>query len=386
MSILPVTTKDLDKKYDEFFCPHLSIKINGTEVTADEKVLCRKVSVIVTSGYESNICRVDLADMESKLVNSKIEHSKSLSGISVGSKIEVFMGYKCGNTKTLKRVFAGNIMTLDFSVEHPMRAVYHIEAMDVKVAMMGNCRSILRSKPDSETNKYSEAVSTVLDSYKSLDIKTNVKTTFTTEAPIEQHKQSDYDFIVSIAKKINHLFFISYDDSNVTANFVSYSDCNECVLKVIPDNHVLGFNREVSLSGQISGVTVRCNNKTDPTSPIEATVKLSEVETIGSGSKTSDKLSKTIVNDDTIKLIIDQSATSVEAVKQIAKAELTRTSMNLVGGQIMTLGIPELEAGKYIEVSGFSQDADKKYFITQVEHIFTPTGYRTICKIGANKL
>lgn len=377
------TFKSLDNKYGYFVDPKAIVKINGEDIMKSPYLAVTNVSVVLTSGYESNICKVDISEKITKSTQTKIDFNSDMSKIKVGDKIEVELGYQKDTTS----VFSGYIMALSTSIEEHLYVSYHLESMDAKVFMMANLHSRQNSDANSDTTKYTKAVAAILKDYSKFDLgSANIVDSEDINVPIEQHNKSDYEFIVSIAKKLNYLFFISYENGKATPNFVPYKNCKDCILTVNPDNHVYDANIETTLVGQISGVTVRGNNVEDPTQEIEATVTLSDIETIGNGKDKSSDISRKIVHSETKKTIIDHSVTSADVAKARAIAELTKASMGFVTGEVSVKGVPELKPGKYLELKGFSEQLDNQYFITQVEHRVSSGRYITNCKLGANSI
>ncbi len=368
------TLTSLQETYQDFNTPILYIKVKDKKLQ-NEKVYFRRVEAIMSTGFEASVCRIELEDISARYEKKALSLDASLaSALVVGVKLELYLGY--GKDTDAKLAFVGSITSLAFSLEAGNCAVYDIEAMDVKAFMMNNLRSELKK----DVKKYSEAVSTILGKYSSFFTSKVVDDTSEVEGFIEQFRQSDYDFVVNLAKRVGYLFFV--DRGKV--KFIKYDSAKEDCLTITPSLGLLYFHREVSLSQQVKSVVVRVHDTSNVQKPIEATAK-TPATTVGNGSKTAADVSKAISDEMEI-TIIDNAIRSAAEAKTRAEAELTRQSMSLVSGQVELRGIPDVFPGGMLEVKELTEDMNGKYLITEVKHIVEGNDFSTICRFGANKV
>lgn len=371
------TIEDLANGYGYFENPHLCVKIEGEDILKDDEIIIENASVVVSTGIESSVFTLSISGKNTYYSHKQkkfITDPKLKKVNKLGAKIEVYMGYN--NAKNSKRVFVGYIYTINSKIIGESEDVgYEIEALDTKAFMMNNTRSDIKK----DVKKYSDAVSGVLKDYSAFYEEVKVDQTDELTVPISQYNQSDYDFVVDLARKLNYLFYVF--DGKV--NFIKYSTNKEVTAVISPGKYLRDFNREITLSEQIKSVKVRNNNEQNPEEPIEGVA--TTVESIGKGSKTATDLTKTI-NDKMEKVIIDTSVKSPAEAKIRAEAELTRLSLNFAKGSFKVIGIPDIEPGKYVKIKGIDEDMDEEYFITEVKHEIKNYEYETYCKFEVNKI
>ena len=363
----------LANKYHFFKRVNAYIIVNGKRAQI-KAMFVKDIKVVLTAGYESSFCAISVEDISSCYINNNLELDADLEKLFVmGGKLELFLGYHDDQTTSL--VFTGYITSVCFELTDSNRVMYAVEAMDVKVFMMNSYRSQLKK----DLKRYSDAVDNVLQDYVSVYDTCEIKQSPEVAGPIEQHNQSDYDFVVDIAKRLNYLFFVVKDK----VRFITYDAVKEDGLEVSPSVYLRSFAREISINSQIKSVTVRAHDETDINQPIEETVvKISE--TIGGGSKTAGDLSKLIGDKQSI-LIIDNTIKSRAEAKDRAVAELTRQNLPLVSGEMEIVGIPDIFPATMITVKEMGAKVNGKYFVTEVEHRLNDNNFQTWCKFISNK-
>ncbi len=157
------------------------------------------------------------------------------------------MDIELGYIETVS-VYKGYIsqVTADFSESQFPKL--SIECMDVKGLMMQDIKS---EKKVYET--YGDAIKKIFNDYKSLAKKVEVDSTPKLEHPIEQNRQSDYDFVVELSKKLNYEFFALGD----TVYFREPRKITKPVIAFEWGQYIMSFSREIGLHCQVSEVTVR---------------------------------------------------------------------------------------------------------------------------------
>lgn len=365
------TFRDLEKKYNGFVHPLVYVLVDGTKDTA-ESVYIKNVEVILTSGYESSCCTFDVIGSETCFEKDKLKLDPAVKKYTkLGTKIEFYAGYDEEDSCSL--IFTGYVTTVQFQMEE-MTVFHTIEAMDCKVFLMNN----LRSEVKTGLKKYSEAVANVLKDYSKVASKKKIDTTKELNVPIEQYNQSDYDFIVDLAKRLNFLFFVDCGE----VKFIDYASAKEVAVVLTPGSHLFRFQRTLTVSRQVKTVTVRSNNPKDPTKPIEG--KAVKVDAVGSGKKSSSDLCNLVGAQAEI-VLIDSTALTAAQAKARAEAELGRVSMQFSTGSFETVGVPELKPGKFVTVEGVDENVNADYFLTEVIHQIDVGEYRCICKFESNK-
>ena len=250
-----------------------------------------------------------------------------------------------------------------------------VTAMDCKLFMMNSYRSLQKK----DIKKYSEAVTDVLKGYSAVYTGVEVEASPEVLAPIEQHNQSDYDFVVSLAKRLNYLFYVVAGK----VYFVSYKKFTDSLLTVEPGASLRRLRREVTLSGQVKSVTVRNHNAEDADKPFES--KATSVTAVGGGKKTGADSSK-LINDTMSKIVVDNSIRSQAEATARAEALLNEMSMGFLTGSMEIVGLPSVVPGHMVTLAGINSDFNRDYFITRVTHHLDKDGFETTIHFAGNKM
>ena len=359
--------------------PHVTIKLgNGMIINSGDNLMITNMSVTLSSGFESSVCTFTLKSTKSEY-NEKLKKieidEKMQKFMELGSEIEICMGY--GDKNKCETVFKGNIYTVNFNLENLNNFELEVQAMDVKAFMMENQHYKIHQK----YMDYGALVLNIVGLYSEYcnysDSQTKIIHSTELDKITYQHKQSDYDFLVSLAKRIHYLFYVV----NGVVHFEPYPTLKNSTTSVVitPGDYLIDFSRETTLSDQVDVVKVRKNNEEKPNEPIEGTS--SDDNKVNDVSKPLDPKN----NKNKEVLIIDPSVKDGNEAKEIAKAEYETRSWNFVKGKFKIRGLPEIVPGKYVEIKNISDDIDQKYFITEVRHEFNGGSYYTYCKFGASK-
>lgn len=360
--------EDLKKKYGGFLTPYFSIKINGKDLAEGNEVIIESVEVELTAGYESSIASIVISHIFDITTMEFIEELEKT--IKIGSEVIISLGYG-----KLTQVFKGIITTSEIYSDRETPLQLMLECMDVKAIMMNSLKSELKK----DMKKYSDVVKAVLKDYNSFIDKQVIDTTKEISMPVEQHGQSDYEFIIDIAKKINYEFYII----NGEVHFTEIGKDKTSLIELKYGDDIIEFSRSVSLNDQFIEVTVKGNNEEDPSKPFEHTAK--SIKTIGKGSKGAKELAK-VFTKTAKKTIIDTSIGSKEEAKIRAEAELMKISLKLSKGEIKILGLPEIVPGKFITLKGLGKNFDGDYYVLKTTHKVYQGTYYTILNVGVNKI
>ncbi|RHO56449.1 hypothetical protein DW094_04260 [Ruminococcaceae bacterium AM07-15] len=366
-----MTLNDAAQKFNNFQRPVAYFHVNGS-LLPGEQLIYTSIQVNMSTGMEASDCTLEVVGQYSRFEDGKLQMDTSLDKLVLGAKLEVFLGY--GESKNAQSVFVGYISSQEIDIQGDRVAVI-VTAMDCKQFMMSSYRSLQKKG----ITKYSEAVNDVLKNYTALYKSKQVEVSAEVLAPIEQHNQSDYDFVVSLAKRLNYLFYVVQD----TVYFVSYKKFTDSLLTVEPGENLRRFRREVTLANQVKSVTVRNHNTEDASKPFEA--KATAVTGVGGGKKAGADATK-LITATMEKVVADGSVRSEAESKARAQALLDQMSMGFLTGTIELSGIPILFPGHMITLKGFNEDLNRDYFITKVVHHLDRDGFDTIVHIAGNKM
>lgn len=371
---------NLKKKYKEFTNPHAAIKIGGKDlVDKNPELALSDIMVDLTCGYEASVasfCVYNIFDRN----GSGFMTDKYSKFLALGLPIEIAMGYGA----EMSTVFIGVITRINFVYDDPMLPYLKVTAMDAKGLMMANnySRQLMATSIDS-------AVKEILDSptYTTMSSKGIIKSTSSIEKTpdntsgdkddkptIEMVAESDYEFIVKLAKKINFEFFVAA--GNIV--FRKAKVDTETLMTLAPANILRSFDIEYDITGQVCEIEVRATD-TEKAAMIKSTQKISNQWSYGQAAGKLIKGNK--------KIYLDASV-HTQAEADLRRDSLTEEVSYRYGTlSCDTLGIPEIVPGKFIEVAGLGKGASNTFYLQNVRHCMTRKGeYKCSIEAKAKEL
>jgi|GEM_PF-347000 len=353
------TFDELAKKYNDFYAPTVTIKIDGSNLNLSQ-IPVSSIQVTSTTGPKAD-------SFQFRVENGYNQQERKFdwvgSTIKVGKSITVALGYK----DKLEDVFDGYVtgITLEYPDDGNPSVV--VRGMDRSMFMMRGSHSKLWHKK------------TVSDVVKEIagenSLTPQVDSTTPQKEIIEQMQTSDFLFVKQLASDLNYEFFVVGNK----LIFRKRKTSGTPVLTLSYGMNLKRFSVDVDISNQISKVTVRgLDHETHKSiSAVSQTVNK-----IGSNSKTG----KDIVASLTSRMeetLYSVSGTQGE-LQTLANAKLNERAMELVSGEGECIGIPELRAGRFIKLDGLGNSFNQPYFMNQVTHTLDDRGYFTTFQVEGN--
>ena len=235
---MAVVYSELVKKYDHFRHPSMEVEVDGNSLTEESKtrLAVSDVTIELSAGFEASQAVFSLYNVFDQAATS-FDFKSAKKFILLGSVVKLYVGYDKGGPL----VFAGVITKVNFFYEQGEIPGIQVTAMDVKAVMMANSYS-----KQLMAKTYGDAVKEIFDQtiYQNLKgdgaitdltigstpdggaagaLTGSVGGTATTGAAagaagdmanatdksIEMVAESDYEFVVKVAKKYNMDFFVN---------------------------------------------------------------------------------------------------------------------------------------------------------------------------------
>lgn len=367
------TIELLKNKYSYFAYPCYTFKINGREI--NRKYCQGELRVELTADYEASSCTIKIPDAFDERLNKTYLKNDMDGQAQVGNTIDVYVGYMDGGVSL---VFSGYIDSVYVDYEVGEKMILTLECLDGKGIMMNS----LRSETSISINKNSEAIESVLNKYISV-MKTPVgaidKTDHLRDNQIEQHNESDYNFVVRLARQNNYCFFVEKGDVKCKP-FSSLSKIEQFEFSI--NEYMLAFSMSCNMKSLASSVTVRGLNEKIPTAEFEATVYTADslVDSFSASPKVSSLISAKVTRN-----YVDYGVTSLVQARNLAQAKMNELTSSMYSGKVKTVGLPELFPGYVASVVGFGTEFDNKYFINKVTHVIRNNNFTTECELEGNR-
>ncbi|GHU84896.1 hypothetical protein FACS1894198_1570 [Clostridia bacterium] len=193
---------DLKSKYRMFSDPIAALKVNKRTYKNDEFVIS-DMKIELTSKFEANFAVFSVRGVVDEETRGFKDGLRGL--FDLGSRIDISVGY-CDE---LEEVFTGFISGVTYDL--PQKdgfGVLTVQCMDVKGIMMNNNNYVQQ-----KFRNCSDCVQSLMEKsqYSNYYGDLVVDRTRDETKLIEITNESDYDFLVRIAKKIDYEFFVSQD-------------------------------------------------------------------------------------------------------------------------------------------------------------------------------
>ncbi len=378
---------ELVTKYGNFLHPVAVITINGKDI--DEKGSGLGVSNITvenTSGYEASMATFHIYNCFDPK-KRQFQQEKLKDFIYIGYSVKIEVGYQ----PSVREVFVGFISQVDFLYTNDGLPNVMITAMDFKGIMMSNNYS-----KQITADYYSDAVKKIFEGsvYQKLQsekIITALSIAATPDKPggdagaagtggaggaaaappggaggaaggqtkektIEMVAESDYEFVVRAAKKYNYEFFSSAG----SVIFRKAKSDNEVLMEIGSDSGIRSFDVSYDITGLVGSIEVRSMDPGKATQ-ISSTVKFNNK--ISQGSK-----AKSLITGQK-KVYVDPTVFSKEDATHRGNYLMEDMSFRYGTLECTMVGLPEIEAGKFIQLKDMGTSVSNKFYITDVRHI-----------------
>lgn len=354
---------DLKSKYGMFSDPRVALKINKRAFKSEEFAIS-DMRIELTSSFEANFAVFSVRSVVDEEARGFKEELHGL--FDLGSRVDISAGY----SDELEEVFTGFISGVTYDLPQDGFGVLNVQCMDVKGIMMNNNNYVQQKFKDC-----SACVQNLLAKSQYSGYYGELVVDRTRDDPklIEITNESDYDFLVRVAKKINYEFFVSQD----TVYFRKARVQNSSLATLSFGSGIEGINVSYSILGMVSSVEVK-NTNTDTGELIAGEVKSSASYSRGSSASKVMKAAN--------KVFLDSTVYSQEEAQRRAEAKLEDLNWKFGLANIHCVGLPELIPGRFVLVKNLFDDLDKKFYLTDVTHVIKKGNFATHVKARLKSL
>ena len=359
-----------------FTNPRAVILVNGQDlIVKNPDLAISQLCVDLTSGFEASVASFRIYGIfDRNMGEYKVKDYSKF--IAIGSAIEIGMGYR----EKIKTVFVGVITMVSFVYDDSGLPYIVVTAMDVKALMMANNHSRQLA-----ATTVGAAVKEIFDSdpYSGLvgdkSIIRDVIVGATPDEPalapgaappapsteekptIEMVGESDYEFVVKMAKKVNFDFFVS--TGKVIFRSAKADTANMMTLK--PENILRSFDISYDITGQVGKIEVRATD-TDKGEQITSSTKISNKWSLGNAAGS-------LVKNHVMTYLDPSVHTKAEADMRLNYL-VENTTFRFGTLNCETLGLAELLPGKFIKVHGLGKELNNRFYVRRVKHIMSKKG------------
>lgn len=342
-----VTFESILSKYDSFMVPACKIKVGSTQIIGDKDVLLNFLEVKLSLDHtgSAHFSLQGNYDYESSSFPSFLKNN-----LTLGAVVEISLGY----SSTVTMVFKGYIATIDMTYDVENGICFDVIAFDARRLMKTDNRPYTLHT----SANYSDIVKTIMSRYSALCSLTSDASSDKLEDPVAQ-RESDYDFIVNTIigeGKLSHEFFIVADEAYFRKTKPTQAVITLGITKGLQSftGSKLYLNRTIEVQGY-------CQGSADDIRA-EVTAKGDDQKNVISAGVTF------VVAED---CVLDSKA------KEIANNYKELLEMNTKMASGITIGIPEIIPGRYVQIEKLDSLVNDKYYVREVTHTISQEGFTT---------
>ena len=370
---------EIVKKYDNFRQPKIEVKVGGKSINDSKKPLAiSSVTVDLTAGFEASQAIFSIYNAYD-YNDAKFNFDDVKNYVLIGSYVQIFMGYGMN----VMEVFRGVITKVTFLIEEEDAPNVQVTAMDVKAIMMAN-----RYQKILKATSYSEAIKEIFgqgiyDNLKNDEAILGYEIEDTpdaggaggassgdsseeTDKMIEMVGESDYEFVVRVAKRFSYDFFVlggrvyfrkAKNDSTSQMTISPGTDMPANIIKRLSVEYdVSGLTEEIEVRGLDVGKAKLLSTTKKNSSKIS---QGSKAKSLLSGSKF---------------VYIDPTVDSKEEAGYRASYLLEDMMYRYGTLELDMIGIPDIIPGKFINVTDVGTAVSNEFYVQSVQHSMSRDG------------
>jgi phage protein D len=345
-----------DREPFDTLAPEFTISVNGTPLSNEAAADLLKVSVVddvdAPGMFAITIAAWDTTEMKPKWMDDSL--------FQEGNPVEVRFGYR-DNTK---RAMSGEITGLEPEFQEARPPTLTIRGYDRSHRLMRarKTRSFTNCKDSDIVNQIASDVG----------LRPQVEDSGVNLPYVLQHNQTDLDFLLSRARRIN--FEVSVNDKDLVFRPRKISDSPELTLH--REVELLDFRPRLTTVGQVPGLEVR---GWDPAKKekIVGTAGVGDEPQLMGGSRSGPSVSRKAFGTPGSARVTAPVQSQDEA-DAMAKRGFGEMALAYVRADGRCIGEPRMRAGTVVKIEGIGTRFSGSYYVTSTEHSFGPSkGYRT---------
>jgi len=361
------TFVDLERVHEKFYVPSYQIKVNGKDLLGD--LFLEIVSVQVDNplnGADRFTFTVNGGfDFENREFRLAKDFPLLFDLFTFGNAVEIYVGYQ--NNKELPLLLRGKITSVQTSFPAGGLPQITVSGYDLTYCMTKGKKS--RNWHD-QTDSY--IVSQIAHEY---GLNPKVEDTVVKTAKTEQSQESDAQFLERLRDR-NDWELYAYDKDLI---FRPPANNEDAIISLEWGGGLLSFSPEFNIAEQIVKVEVRGWN-VNTGKEIVGTAATGEENGRDSGRRSGGEMLKAVCHEQG-EMKVRKPVFSQQQAKRTAESILKKRAELFVQGSGESIGIPEIRAGKNIELLGLGKPFNKTYYIEQSTHTINTSGYRTTFKV-----
>ena len=342
------------------FAPAFSVQINGAKLRADISMNVTDLSVVNALDTPDTLA-LTLANPYPKM---RWTHTRDADLFKEGSAITVELGY-VGN---LQPMFDGEITSLSASFPESGTPTLRVQA---KTRLHRLQRSAKPRTFQNATDK--EMVEAVAQT---VGLTPQAEDTRTKHAYVVKRHETDWAFLTERARRIR--FEVLVDGKTLIFRKPKESQGQGYVLEW--GRTLKSFQPTINAQRQVNQVIVRGYDPKNKKEIIGKAGAGDEEATMG-GAQTGAQVADQAFGVPKELVRVDSPIASQEEADQRARAIYNEHAQGFVTGSGASIGLPDIRAGRLIELAGLGPRFSGLYYVTQATHAIGGAGYQTTFEV-----
>lgn len=343
----------LTNKYGNFFQPIVEIKVNGVNVMASMGFMVEELTLDLSLTAAGSSC-IKIGNIYNE-VNRSFNQTV-VNKFKPGTIVEIALGYYSATVTVLK----GFVYML--GAEFGARNLLVVTIMDVRRLMMSSgSKHVLHN-----VKNYSDAFKNVMSAYSKLCTPKVTATDDKLKSPISQ-TGTDYDFVMQelVNKgKSDREFFVVADK----AYFRERPKTGTSMMKLEQGHELLMVQMDYTYLDM--GIQVMGYNSFE------------QKAYTGKAQAKSSEPQSSLISPSPTWIISDPEADNQEKATRRAQYIADTEKEQAKSGKIVTIGLPEIVPGRFIEIVKVEAMVNRKYYISGVKHKLGNSMFTTEIEIG----
>ncbi|MBL8901096.1 MAG: phage late control D family protein [Planctomycetes bacterium] len=351
------------------YAPVFAVAVGGRDLRRDVKLdlLSVNVDLSLESASRATFVLGDLFRLGARKFKESLDPVQGL--FHLGAEVAVRVGY--GSVASASLVFVGIVTELTTSFDAQTVPQVTVAALDYSYPMSKRVRSHTWNDA-----RHSDVVGSVAGEY---GLGADVVETQPKVPKIEQNQESDLDFLRRLARRNE---FIVYAQGK-KLRFAPPRLQGNAALTLRWGEALLSFAPEINLAEQVGKVEVH-GWDVDGKREIVGRAGVGDDRGTRGTTATGPALVAQLLKDST--LSVRRPVHSQQEADEIAKALLHRRAERLVRGSGATPGLPELGVDQLVEIEGLGAPFSGIYYVEQLTHSVSASGFSTSFKVRSPAL
>lgn len=371
---------ELSKKYNSFLVPAFAVKVGFNSSEKPMKNVLELDPAVAVYSVSVDRALNEIGSFTFTIDNPASEKGKPFPRLGPNSPFREYNGVviEMGYGSKLKQVLCGKIESVEATFAENGISQLTVKGYDnlksttrtqiTKPPVWGNSQNKI-SFTDIIYDIMGKGYKFKVDSEDSPKEKTNYS----------QGNQKDFEFVKKIATEIGYDFYMRGNAFVFKPKF--YEKSNSLDLKW--GFSLMSFSPRIDVSGQVSKVVVHGWDDTT-NEPIEGIAQSGNERIKDKGQSGSQVALKS--GNEIVETLYRPNVKSMERAETMAKSVLESHSGKLVSGSGETFGLPEIEPGMRISITGVSELFSKEYCVKKVTHSISSSGFKTQFEVIQNTL